>query len=337
MKTTSIRLEASSHCQLRCPSCPTTTGAIHPAIGSGFLALGDFEALLQANPQLRQIELSNYGEIFLNPAMVDIFRVAHERGVALNAGNGVNLNQASGAALEALVKYQVRSLSCSIDGASQASYAKYRVRGDFDTVLANVRRINAYKRAYGSRYPRLAWQFVAFGHNQQEVPAARALAADLGMEFRLKLSWDAEFSPLQDLEGARRELGGATRAEYRERRGEDYMEAICHQLWDEPQINWDGKLLGCSRNFWGDFGPANAFKDGLDAALAGEKLEDAKALLLGRGAPRADIPCSSCAIYLERKSAGRRLRRPLPPYRWLRRLWRWSGLGRLRAGLWPGA
>ena len=40
------------------------------------------------------------------------------------------------------------------------------------------------------------------------------------------------------------------------------MQEICHQLWDAPQINWDGKILGCCRNFWGDFG-GNAFTEGL--------------------------------------------------------------------------
>jgi MoaA/NifB/PqqE/SkfB family radical SAM enzyme len=330
LEPTSIRLEASSHCQLRCPSCPTTTGAIHPAVGSGFLALADFEGLLQANPGLRQVELSNYGEIFLNPAIVDIFRAAHARGVALSAGNGVNLNQVSEAALEALVKYRVRSLSCSIDGATHGTYARYRVRGDLAKVLSNVRRINAHKQAYGSPFPRLAWQFVVFGHNQHEIPAARALAGSLGMEFKLKLSWDPDFSPLVDAEAARRELGAATREEYWERRGQDYLERTCEELWEQPQINWDGKVLGCGRNFWGDFGPGNAFKDGLAAALGGEKLAHAKRMLGGRAEPREDIPCSSCEIYLRRKAKQRWVRRPSWAYQWLRQAWRRSGLGRLR-------
>jgi hypothetical protein len=37
-----IVLEASSFCQLRCPSCPTTAGSIYPAIGSSFLRFEDF-------------------------------------------------------------------------------------------------------------------------------------------------------------------------------------------------------------------------------------------------------------------------------------------------------
>ena len=68
----SIRLEASSHCQLRCPSCPTTDGSIDQAIGMGFLTAGDFRTFLERNPSVQNIELSNYGEIFLNPQLLEI-------------------------------------------------------------------------------------------------------------------------------------------------------------------------------------------------------------------------------------------------------------------------
>ncbi|HKK16325.1 MAG TPA: hypothetical protein VJ981_06430 [Gammaproteobacteria bacterium] len=37
-KYTQIRLEASFACQLRCPSCPTTSKATLPAIGRGNLS-----------------------------------------------------------------------------------------------------------------------------------------------------------------------------------------------------------------------------------------------------------------------------------------------------------
>ena len=45
-----------------------------------------------------------------------------------------------------------------------------------------------------------------------------------------------------------------TRTEFRERYGAEYLEGTCDQLWSGPQINWDGKVLGCCRNFWDEFG-----------------------------------------------------------------------------------
>jgi len=71
----------------------------------------------------------------------------------LTLNNGVNLNNAKDEALEGLVKYSVRGVSCSIDGASPETYRKYRVRGDFNSVIANIERINYYKQVYGTEFP----------------------------------------------------------------------------------------------------------------------------------------------------------------------------------------
>jgi MoaA/NifB/PqqE/SkfB family radical SAM enzyme len=259
--------------------------------------LEDFRKLVDLNPILRQIELSNYGEAFLNPQLLQILEYAHRCGVAITLRNGVNLNNARDEALEALVKYQVRLMTCSIDGASPETYRTYRVRGNFDQVIRNIEKLNAWKRQYQCDLPKLIWQFIVFGHNEHEIPAARAMAAKLGMEFWPKLSW-GKFSPIRDKELVRSEIGGGpvSREEYEQAFNRKYLSGICHQLWVQPQINWDGKILGCCRNFWGDFG-ANVFSDGLTKSINSEKMVYARAMLSGQQPPRDDIPCTTCDMY----------------------------------------
>jgi MoaA/NifB/PqqE/SkfB family radical SAM enzyme len=298
-----IRLEASSFCQLRCPSCPTTSGAIHPAVGSGFLRFDNFRQLIDKNPSITRVELSNYGEILLNPHLLKILEYASSKTVAITFSNGVNLNHATDELLEALVKYQVRHITCSIDGASSKTYRMYRVRGNFEKVIQHVEQINQLKREHQSECPALAWQFVVFGHNEHEIPVAREMAARLGMTFHTKISWDTTLSPIRNGEFVRAQAGerAVTRQEYEQIHGRKYLSSICHQLWDDPQINWDGKNLGCCRNFWGDFG-GNAFIDGLRACFNHEKMHYAREMLHGRKPPRHDIPCSNCEIYLWMRS-----------------------------------
>ena len=158
-----IRLEASSFCNLRCPVCPTTRGVIHQgAVGGGFLRFEDFRKLLDDNPGLKRIELSNWGEIFLNPALLSVLKLAHERGVHLTASNGVNLNKIRPEVLEGLVRYQFRCLVCSIDGASEETYSIYRVRGKFANVIDNIRKINELKQRYSSPFPELMLEICRF-------------------------------------------------------------------------------------------------------------------------------------------------------------------------------
>jgi len=314
-----IGLEASSFCQLRCPSCPTASRAIHPAVGSGFLKFEDFRKIVDENLGVTEIELSNYGEILLNPDLPKIVEHAYRRGVRLTAKNGVNLNHAKEEILEALVRYDFRALSCSIDGASQETYERYRVRGDFETVIENIKKINAYKRRHNTQYPKLQWRFIVFGHNEHEIPKAREMARELGMEFRLKLSWDPDFSPIRDEGFVKRELGvdAASRTEYEQTHGADYMQHLCYKLWSKPQINWDGKVLGCSRNFWGEFG-GNAFEGGLAAAVNGEGISYAREMLQGRLPGREDLPCVTCDIYLGFKAKGQWLEWNESKSLWLR-------------------
>jgi hypothetical protein len=204
----------------------------------------------------------------------------------------------------------VQRLTCSIDGASPETYRIYRVRGDFQRVIDNIRTINAHKRAYATDLPQLTWQFVVFGHNEHELPLARKMADELGMKFWAKLTWDDDFSPLKNPEFVRQQMGigVSTRRQYEEQNGKDYMAETCHQLWDRPVVNWDGKMLGCCRNFWGDFG-GNAFHDGLLSAINSDRMRYARDMLRGRLPAREDIPCTTCDIYLGMRRRGSWLRR----------------------------
>src|SRR6185437_13071150 len=156
---------------------------------------------------------------------------AFERGVVLHADNGTNLNFLHPDALDALIRYRFRSLTVSIDGASPETYAQYRRKGDFEHVIANIRRINEEKRRHQTGYPILTWQFIVFGHNEHEIDAARKLAAELGMRFRAKLSWDEDVSPIRNRELVQIALQtrNVTRADHYAATGQAYLRTICYQ------------------------------------------------------------------------------------------------------------
>ena len=288
-----------------------TSGEALATIGRGVLPAIQFQKVLDLNPQIRHIELSNYGEVFLNPELRAILRYAHENHVALSIQNGANLNSVPGAMLEAVVRYRLRVLRCSIDGATQATYARYRVGGSFEKVIENIEAINRFKLKYKSEYPKMVWQFIVFGHNQGEIGAARDQARRLGMDFSLKLSWDDNLSPVTENEALRDLMGAISRKEYQLNHGAAYMHGICHQLWDSPQINWNGDVLGCSRNFWRTFG-GNAFRDGLLKSLNEETITYAREMLQGRQPARQDIPCNTCDIYHAMKENGKWLSHDAP-------------------------
>ena len=292
-----VRADASTVCQLRCPACSTAAGKIaRGTIGRGQLKARHFRRLLRENPLIKRVELSNWGEIFLNPELSKIMKIAHEGGVRLTALNGVNLNTVKPRTLEDLVRYKFRALSVSIDGASPETYPIYRVNGDFNRVIENIKLINKFKKKYDSPYPRLTWQFVIFGHNEHELSRAREMASELGMKLKPKLNHTPGLYSVKDEEFVRREggFGVASRDEFRYKTKTEYS-FPCIQLWSNPQINWDGKLLGCCVNKWGHFG--KAFREPMADLLKSERYVYAKRMILGLLPPRRDIPCVKCKTY----------------------------------------
>ncbi|MGN0929762.1 MAG: radical SAM protein, partial [Alphaproteobacteria bacterium] len=130
-----VRLDLCSMCNLNCCDCYMRKYN-SCAIGSGYVKLENFISFLDKNPFVKTLEISNNGEVFLNPHLLDMLRIAYERGVQIYC-NSVNFNKVSDEVLEGFVKYDVKMLTVAIDGACQETYVKYRRGGNFDTVINN--------------------------------------------------------------------------------------------------------------------------------------------------------------------------------------------------------
>jgi|JI10StandDraft_1071094.scaffolds.fasta_scaffold12196_7 MoaA/NifB/PqqE/SkfB family radical SAM enzyme len=298
---TNLSIDASTVCQLKCPECSTTKGIIkNGIIRSGFLKFNIFRDFIEKNHQIKQIELSNWGEIFLNPEIIDIIKFCHYNGIKLTAGNGTNFNKVADDVLEALVKYKFAYINISIDGASQESYVKYRINGDYDEVISNIKRLNYYKSKYDSQYPKLSWQFIIFGHNEHELPQIKTLCQELNMVFYPRLN-HSTFSPLINKEFVREESGlnVATRDEYKAKFNKAYKRPCC-QLMYSPQVNWNGDLLGCCVNKWKSFG--NAFKEGLSNCLNNDLYTQTISVLFGKENVTEEMPCFKCPTYADIKN-----------------------------------
>lgn len=304
LKPKILTIEANASCQLKCPTCPTTGKGYPPIAGSGYLKFDNFKTLIDNSPQLEKIFFSNRGEMFLNPELLLILEYGFLKNLPMYCNTGVNLNNATEEVLEGLVKFGFKHLLCSIDGASPEIYKKYRVGGDLNRVLKNIKTINKYKQKYNSEFPGLTWQFVVFGHNEHEIPEAKRIAGELNMGFSPKMSWDPDYSPIQNRNFVKKETGWetVTRDDFLKKTNKNYMRRVCYSLWHSPRINWDGKVLGCCWNSWKEFG-GNAFENGYITSVNSESLDNARQMLLGNITGECDLPCETCDIYLQIKKS----------------------------------
>lgn len=182
-----LTIESTNICNLRCTACPT--GAERKGRQTGHMSLELFSWLMrELGPTLFEVELHNWGEPLLGRNVFDFIQLASDAGVSATISTNFSI-PFDEARAERLVSSGLSVLGVSIDGATQAAYEQYRVRGDLQRVLENCKLVAAAKRRLRSETPLMIWNYHVFSHNVTEVETARALAEELGMIFSSSRGW----------------------------------------------------------------------------------------------------------------------------------------------------
>lgn len=301
-----VRIEASTICQLKCAGCGFQKGE-GDDLGRGYLTFENFKKFCEMNPFIKEIELSNYGEMFLNPELVDMMYYAKEKGINLVCYNGANFNTVTDEQIHALVDTGFRAIVLSIDGASQESYSQYRIGGNFDKVIENVKKIQDLKKKTGSKFPELKWQYILMEHNELEIGKAKEMAAELGIPISFKYNWDENYDPVHR-EYIMKETGKTqlTEAEFAAVHEVSPFNGLCEQIFIRPQVNWDGRMLGCCTRRYATF-DINVFEVGLIEAIRSPKYIEAKECLMSVHPDKEKYglcTCWDCPTRKKRENAG---------------------------------
>lgn len=181
---TYLTIDPFSACNLKCPLCATGNGT--NTLKKGLLPLDMFRHIVdEMGTYLYSIDLFNWGEPLLNKDIYEMINYAHQRHILTTVSSNFHfLNEESA---EKMVTSGLDYLILSIDGATQETYEKYRVGGDLDVVLNNVRTLIETRKRLGKKTPYIFWQFLVFRHNEHEVEQARELAISMGVdEFKIE-------------------------------------------------------------------------------------------------------------------------------------------------------
>jgi hypothetical protein len=214
-------------------SCFTGAGEISRPRAT--LSIAFFRQLLaELGNHLWQIEFHNWGEPLLNNHLPTMIAEATARGLSTILCTNFSI-PFDAAQAERLVRSGLKVMGVSIDGARQATYEQYRVRGNLDLVLRNCRSMVNAKQRLGSEMPRIVWGFHTFAHNAHEIEVARRMADDLGIEFHA--SRGRVFGP--DWDPDERTMP------------HDHVEPIpCYTLYHTAVVYADGSMAPCRGSFY---------------------------------------------------------------------------------------
>jgi len=127
------------------------------------------------------VQLYNWGESLLHKNIIEVLEYCNRYDLNTEISSNLNLRDAD-EILEAIVKYRLKRLIISFDGISQEDYERYRVGGDFNLMLRNIRKLKEYKNAYKSKYPRISLQYLKNKFTKGQVEVIRQKHREWGAD-----------------------------------------------------------------------------------------------------------------------------------------------------------
>lgn len=140
---TSVNLELTNHCNLRCTICPVNTTMRRP---KGFMDPALFRRVIDENPQIHFVLAFQWGEPLLHPNFFELVRYAADRGVrTMITSNGTHLTPEN---RRKLIECGLERITFSVDGDADTHMA---IRSyDLATLRRDVLALVAERDAAGS-------------------------------------------------------------------------------------------------------------------------------------------------------------------------------------------
>jgi radical SAM protein with 4Fe4S-binding SPASM domain len=242
-KPTTLSIEPTTSCNLRCPECPS--GLRSFTRPTGILQEKLFESVIdQVKGHLSWLHLYFQGEPFLNPRFLEMVRYADSKGIFTSTST--NAHYLGEKQVEDILRSGLKQLIVSMDGVTQEVYEQYRIGGNLQKVQQGLNLLISERKKAGLRFPRVVLQFLVTGQNEFQIPTLKTWAKELEVdELQLKTTQIYDFENGSDL--IPKDLGysryipvGNGKWKLKKR-----LENKCWRMWEGAVVTWDGKVVPC--------------------------------------------------------------------------------------------
>ena len=263
-KLTSLIIEPTNTCNLRCTFCFVTEGMKRP---EGFMELDLFKKVIDDSPGLEHLCMHNWGEPLLNKDIFKMFDYAHSAGVkhiVMNT-NGTLLTDKM---IDKIVDSPLSIIRFSIDGSAETFK---RIRGvELEKIEKNILKLKEKKAA---RRPALGMGvvFTVEAETQDNADEYIAHWREIVDHVRLqpKLIQDPRHEACPELFG------------------KDYGKLV---------VLWDGTVIPCCVDYNATLALGNAWKDSVMDLWHGATIDRLRASHENRDFPATCANCNECEI-----------------------------------------
>lgn len=233
-----LSTELTNNCNLHCPHCPSGTGLMKRK--RGYMDIDLFiKVMKELGPYLYNLNLYFQGEPMLHPLFFTFLGNCRNVHTVVST-NGHFLSEENS---EKIVTSQLNKLIISLDGIDQATYANYRVGGDFNKVVEGLENVARAKTKLKSSLS-IEVQFLVNRFNETQIPAVKQLVKSVNATLSLK--------SMQLIDNTEMHLWLPSEAKYQRYKMDNGRYLIknsfrnrCARLWFNPVITWDGKVVPC--------------------------------------------------------------------------------------------
>jgi radical SAM protein with 4Fe4S-binding SPASM domain len=266
-----ISVEPTTHCNLRCPECPSGLGKFSRPTGN--IDPGEFEHWLSmVHHQVIWLNLYFQGEPMLYPHFFSLIASAQKhRMYTMTSTNGHFLSEDN---CLKLIHSGLHKLIISLDGMDQFTYEQYRRGGHFQTVREGIMQLLRLKTEMRSHTPFLEIQFLVLGTNEHQLEEVRKWMDLPGVDaitFKTAQIYNYRTgSPLipstEKYSRYRSKPDGSFELKSK-------LPDYCWRAWFSSVITWDGLVVPCCYDKDASFALGSLQSDAFPEIWKGEKYQ----------------------------------------------------------------
>lgn len=174
-------VETGNTCNFKCATCPTPHHLIYERRQPQQMSLEKFQKIIDhIKNYVHIVYLYNSNEPLLNPDIAQMIKYASDRN--LHTMISTNASLLGEEKSRALLNSGLGEIRFALDGLDKQSFEAFRVGGNFEQVIGNIRRFCVLKQEMKKRRPIITLQFILNRYNQEQVPEIKKFAKEINAD-----------------------------------------------------------------------------------------------------------------------------------------------------------
>lgn len=289
---TYITIEPTNLCDQKCPICETGAGVLNRP--QGLISLENFKKIIdKIHSYTNGILFYFMGEPFLNRDAYEMIKYAKSKNIFVESCTNGNLVDG-----KKLVDSGIDEISFQIGGTTQETHQIYRVGGNLEKTINNIKDAVRRKKETGAK-TNIVLGFIVMKHNEHQVNDFWKLSKELGVdrgeivnpcvntyqEGKKFLTQNRKYWIYNKELFEKKEILKPLKVPHNS----------CWWVWHTTVITWDGNVVPCCRDPKAKYIMGNIFKEDLKDIWNNKKYQGFRKQILTN---QKNIPlCRLCSGY----------------------------------------